>query len=209
MLDHLTALGDRVIWVRGNADCELVSLARGETTAIPDPIAPSAARQLSDHDVALLAELPHPVTVEVYGFGAVLFCHGTPRDDEEVVLVDTGLPRSEAALTGVDPQVANVVCGHTHMPLQRLAHRRLIVNLGSRGHAVRPTGRALGTPERRGRPAAHDELRHRGGVRHDRRRRVSGRPVVGGRLIRSAAGDAHAPTTFAPGDGRDTEAGPR
>lgn len=37
--------------------------------------------------------LSHPVTVEVDGFGPVLFCHGTPRDDEEVVLVDTRLER--------------------------------------------------------------------------------------------------------------------
>jgi hypothetical protein len=30
------------------------------------------------------------VTLDVRGLGEVLFCHATPRDDEEFVLVDTG-----------------------------------------------------------------------------------------------------------------------
>src|SRR5436305_13429849 len=42
VLDRLLGLGDRVTWVRGNADRELVALARGPAEAgdIPDPIAP-------------------------------------------------------------------------------------------------------------------------------------------------------------------------
>lgn len=43
-LDRLLGLGDRVVWVRGNADRTLVDLARGGTTTIPDPIGPSFAR---------------------------------------------------------------------------------------------------------------------------------------------------------------------
>lgn len=39
-LDALSALGERVVWVRGNADRELVTLARAGDAAIPDPIAP-------------------------------------------------------------------------------------------------------------------------------------------------------------------------
>lgn len=33
--------GDRVLWIAGNADRELVEYRRGERTSIPDPIAPS------------------------------------------------------------------------------------------------------------------------------------------------------------------------
>jgi hypothetical protein len=48
---------------------ELVTLARGGTTTIPDPIGRWAAqRRLSDHHVARLAGLPHPVTLDVDGF---------------------------------------------------------------------------------------------------------------------------------------------
>ncbi|HEY3258878.1 MAG TPA: metallophosphoesterase [Pseudonocardiaceae bacterium] len=39
-LDLLVALGERALWVRGNADRELVALAAGGETKIPDPIAP-------------------------------------------------------------------------------------------------------------------------------------------------------------------------
>jgi predicted phosphodiesterase len=101
VLDRLLGLGDRVTWVRGNADRELVELARGrpEAADIPDPIAPWAARQLSPDHVDWLARLPYPVTLAVDGFGDVVFCHATPRDDDEVVVVDSRLDRwAEVAL---------------------------------------------------------------------------------------------------------------
>jgi diadenosine tetraphosphatase ApaH/serine/threonine PP2A family protein phosphatase len=79
------------------------------------------------------------VTLAVKGFGDVLFCHATPRDDEEVVVVDSRLDRWSEVLDGLPEQVMTVVCGHTHMPFTRLAHGRLIVNPGSVGM---PYGRA-------------------------------------------------------------------
>lgn len=132
-LRRLISLGDRVVWVRGNAERELVTLARGGETVIPDPIAPWAARQLSPDLVDLLDRLPHPVTLDVDGFGPVLFCHGTPRDDEEIVLVDSALSRWTDVLAGLPDNVRTVVCGHTHMPFLRMVDRRLIVNPGSVG----------------------------------------------------------------------------
>lgn len=133
VLDRLQSLGERAVLVRGNADRELVTLARGGTVATDDPIAEWAATRIDARHVALLEALPHPVTLEVDGFGPVLFCHGTPRDDEEVVLVDTRLDRWAEVLDGVPDEVRTVVCGHTHMPFVRLAHRRLVVNPGSVG----------------------------------------------------------------------------
>jgi len=139
VLDRLLDLGDRVVWVRGNADRELAELARGMDIPVPDQISPWAASQLSPDHVDWLARLPHPVTLEVDGFGPVVFCHGTPRDDAEVVLVDTRPERWAAVLAGLADQVRTVVCGHTHMPFARLAQRRQIINPGSVGM---PYGRA-------------------------------------------------------------------
>lgn len=133
VLDRLRALGDRALLVRGNADRELVALARGGTTDVPDPVAPWAAARLRPDDVALLAALPHPVELTVRGFGRVVFCHATPRDDEEVVLVDSSLERWAEVLGGLDAGVSTVVLGHTHMPFVRLVDRRLCVNPGSVG----------------------------------------------------------------------------
>lgn len=139
VLDRLLSLGERVTWVRGNADRELAGLALGKDIPVPDEISPWAAHQLSRDHVSLLAGLPHPVTCEVDGFGPVLFCHGTPRDDAEVVLVDTSLERWAEVLSGLPAEVTTVVCGHTHMQFMRLAHGRQIVNPGSVGM---PYGRA-------------------------------------------------------------------
>ncbi|OXM62475.1 metallophosphoesterase family protein [Amycolatopsis vastitatis] len=125
-LDRLQALGDRAIWVRGNADRELAESARGSGMFVPDPIFPWAAKQLRPADLPVLDALPLTVTVD-----GVLFCHATPRDDTEIVLVDSALERWAEVLAGVS--APTVVCGHTHMPFVRLADRRLIVNPGSVG----------------------------------------------------------------------------
>lgn len=133
VLDRLIGLGERVTWVRGNAERDLVALARDPAQPSVYPIDRYAADQLRPDHVALLAGLPHPVTIEIEGFGPVLFCHGTPRDDNEIVLVDTPLERWAEMLAGVPDDVTTVVCGHTHMPFVRLVDRRLVVNAGSIG----------------------------------------------------------------------------
>jgi predicted phosphodiesterase len=169
VLGRLLDLGDKVVWVRGgdasdnipgvrgNADRELVELARGEVDDVGDAIAPWAARQLSPDHVDWLAGLPYPVTLTVDGFGEVVFCHATPRDDQEVVVVDSRLERWAEVLGDLPPEVMTVVCGHTHMPFTRLANTRQIINPGSAGmHALRAPGRALGDPVRwRRRDAPH------------------------------------------------------
>ncbi|GAB3691385.1 metallophosphoesterase family protein [Nocardiopsis oceani] len=142
VLDRFRELGDRAVLVRGNADRELVALARGGSTEIPDPIAPWAAGQLAPPDVELLDHLPHPVELDVRGFGPVVFCHGPPRDDEEVVLVDSSLERWAEVLADLDDRVRTVVMGHTHMPFVRLVDRRVCLNPGSVGM---PYGRAGGS----------------------------------------------------------------
>jgi predicted phosphodiesterase len=138
-IDMLRDLGDRAVWVRGNADRELVACRTGAQTSpgghtsMPDPISPWAAEQLSPEQLELLAGLPLSATVEVNGLGPAVFCHATPRDDEEVVLVDSRPGRWAEVFAGLDQSVRAVVCGHTHMPFSRLADRRLVVNPGSVG----------------------------------------------------------------------------
>ena len=128
-LDLLRGLGERVVWVRGNADRELVEMARGTYDAkAPDAVSPWAAEQLRADQVELLAGLPTTVTI-----GDVLFCHATPRDDEEMVLVDSPISRWAQVFEGLPDEVRTVVCGHTHMPFARQVDRRLVVNAGSVG----------------------------------------------------------------------------
>lgn len=130
-LDLLTSLGGRAIWVRGNAERELVEVARGGDCEFE--VSRWAGRQLRADQVDLLAALPLTVELDISGVGRTLFCHATPRDDEEMVLVDSALSRWSEVFAGLDSDVAAVVCGHTHMPFVRLAHRRLVINPGSVG----------------------------------------------------------------------------
>jgi predicted phosphodiesterase len=128
-----TALAGRAVWISGNADRELVEARRqGKPTGYA--VSDWAAGQLREDQVDHLAGLPGTAELVVGGGpGRTLFCHATPRDDEEIVLVDSRAARWAEVMAGVDPSVETVVCGHTHMPYARIAHGRLIVNPGSVG----------------------------------------------------------------------------
>jgi predicted phosphodiesterase len=130
-LDALTGLGERGVLVRGNADRELTEIAAGAASPYAESV--WAAGRLRPDQLERLAGLPHPVTLTLTGFGPTVFCHGTPRDDEEVVLVDSPPDRWLAVLSELDDGVRTVVCGHTHMPFVRLVDRRLVINSGSIG----------------------------------------------------------------------------
>jgi len=71
VLDRLVGLGDGCVLVRGNADRELVDIVRGGASDHPESM--WAAGQLRDDQVRLLSELPHPVVLDVDGFGPVVF----------------------------------------------------------------------------------------------------------------------------------------
>ena len=202
VLDRLVALGERCVLVRGNADRELVEVARGAVSEYPEST--WAGGQLRTDQVELLDRLPHPVVVEVDGFGPVLFCHGTPRDDNEVVLVDSRLEWWAEVFADLPEDVRTVVCGHTHMPFTRLVDQRLVVNSGSIGM---PYGRAGGSwalladgqVSLRQTPidvnAACAEIEARSGY--------PGRAAWADEYVRSRNSDADAVRAFAPRDGRD------
>jgi predicted phosphodiesterase len=141
-LDRLAGLGDRAIWVRGNADRELAAACDG----VLDPGLPDVVRIPTEYCASrldrrhrdLLAGLPLSVSLAVTGLGPVLFCHATARDDTEIVLVDSGLDKYRAAFDGTDEPT--VVLGHTHMPFDRLAGCRRFVNPGSVGMPYGGTG---------------------------------------------------------------------
>jgi predicted phosphodiesterase len=72
-LERLRALGDRVRWVRGNADRELT---RGEPGLAPEETIEETRRRLTEEQIAFLHGLPPTVQI-----GRVLYCHATPRND--------------------------------------------------------------------------------------------------------------------------------
>ena len=61
----------------------------------------------------------------------VLFCHGSPGSDMEILTGATPQERLREVLAGVQEDV--VVCGHTHMQFDRECDGKRVVNAGSVG----------------------------------------------------------------------------
>jgi predicted phosphodiesterase len=131
-LDRLAGLGDRAVWVHGNCERELITAFDGGEIPGPNGDQARATAALIDRNHRdLLDGLPLTVTLDIDGLGPTLFCHASPRRDDEMLLVDSPPERWAAALEGVEAGV--VVCGHTHMPFDRLMGGRRILNPSSVG----------------------------------------------------------------------------
>ena len=118
-VDRLRGLGERVRFIRGNAD----RAAAGEGAW--------EMERLGAERLEFLAGLPETATIEIEGVGSVLFCHGSPRSDEDIITAVTPDERLGRILAGVAEPV--VVCGHTHHQFDRTAHGIRVVNAGSVG----------------------------------------------------------------------------
>ena len=127
-LERLRGLGERVLWIRGNADRELTH--GEEDRAPPEHLAWVRAR-LSDEEIAFLYGLPPRLMLDIDDLGRVLFCHATPRNDVDVFTSVSPEERVAPLFADVDAEV--VVCGHTHMQFGRSIAGMRIVNAGSVG----------------------------------------------------------------------------
>lgn len=136
-LELLAELGDQAVWVRGNGDRWLVDAFDGTlqpsglSTNAPPAFFEWCAGRLGRNHRDRLAALPFQVTLDIEGLGPVAFVHATARDDNEFILVDSSLDHYREAFASLAEPT--VVVGHTHMPFDRLADRRRVVNPGSVG----------------------------------------------------------------------------
>jgi predicted phosphodiesterase len=136
-MEVLEGLGSRAVWVRGNTDRWLadafdgVFQPSGLSSNPPEAYFTWCATRIGPGHRDRLASLPLSVTLEVDGLGPVAFCHATARDDNEFILVDSPVGHYQAAFAGLAEQT--VVVGHTHMPFDRLADTRRVINPGSVG----------------------------------------------------------------------------
>ena len=106
------------VFVRGNADRESPRAPAGTWEWITS--------SLDSEAVDFLAGLPQAVSL-----GGVLYCHGSPRDDDEILTRVSPDERFRAALEGVEERV--VVGGHTHVQFERTIDGIRFVNAGSVG----------------------------------------------------------------------------
>lgn len=129
-------------FIRGNCERDLLAARRGRgNSALPELVRRQlewTAARLSDEDAKFLSTWPLSIRAEVGGAGNVLFCHGTPRDDNEIFTSRTPDERLLPVFENVPADV--VVCGHTHIPFDRMVGRARVVNAGSVGMPFTATG---------------------------------------------------------------------
>ena len=134
---RLMELSDQAHFIRGNADRELVSAYDSRLPFNPAEENPArffsswSAQQIDQSQRNFLASFEERVVLEVLGLGRVLFCHGSPYSDEQIITMLTPEERLEKILTGVSEKV--VVCGHTHHQFDRQAAGYRVINAGSIG----------------------------------------------------------------------------
>lgn len=119
--------------IRGNADREVATRA-DQDDGLEDWVAEVnvwCADQLDMESRDFLARLPQTEMLTIEAVGDVLFCHGTPRSDEEIVTPLTPDEDVDAVVGGIDQRL--VVCGHTHSQFDRSVRGRRLVNAGSIG----------------------------------------------------------------------------
>jgi predicted phosphodiesterase len=126
VLELLDALGDRAQWIRGNCEAQTP-----HTDALWEQRRLFTLERVGSERHRSLERLPGTLTLDVDGVGATLFCHGSPRSDEEMITALTSEERLREILADV-PE-GSVVCGHTHHQFDRMASGIRVVNAGSIG----------------------------------------------------------------------------
>ena len=124
-----------VDFLYGNCEVAVMQVMAGrEPAAVPKEHQPTirwTAAQLQPEYEKVLTGWPKTVTLDLEKPGTVLFCHGTPRDDNEIF---TRLTSADRLLPIFEPLgVPLVVCGHTHMQFDRMVGTTRVVNAGSVG----------------------------------------------------------------------------
>jgi putative phosphoesterase len=140
-LERLLGLDVPTTFIRGNCDRDVVvTMAGEEPVRVPEQHREAfrwCARQLGPEHQREIETWPLTSRIDHPALGIVVFCHATPRDDNEIVVSTTADSVFERVLDGLGASL--VVCGHTHMQFDRTVGRTRIVNAGSVGM---PMGRS-------------------------------------------------------------------
>lgn len=133
-LDRLKGLDHPTRFISGNGEAAALAVRHGGGKGMfPDAVRPVmewTAAEISGTHAEELAGWPATVTA-VSGARRFLFCHATPRDNNEIFTSLTPLEALEPVFKDVDADV--VVCGHTHLQFRIHVGRVEVVNAGSVG----------------------------------------------------------------------------
>jgi putative phosphoesterase len=141
VLDVLFAMKAPTQFIRGNCEAAVLDhVAHTTSRALPKSAIEATAwtaEQLEPDDLRAFGSWPKTMRVRVDGIGDVLFCHATPRDEDEIFTRRTPEPLLVPLFCGHGASA--VVCGHTHMQFDRMIGGVRVINAGS-------VGMPFGTP---------------------------------------------------------------
>jgi predicted phosphodiesterase len=124
-------------WIRGNGEREVAASVGAGPPAPDDPAAVTAAYTAAELGERAVPLGDLPLTLELDG---VLYCHATPRSDEEMLTRISPDDRYADALK--DVEAAIVVAGHTHQQHDRTVGTVRFINAGSVGMPYEGDGAA-------------------------------------------------------------------
>lgn len=134
ILERLVHLDHPTRFISGNGETAALAVrAGGGLGMYPEAVRPVmewTGGQISEAHAHMLAGWPATYTT-VTGNVRVLFCHATPRDNNEIFTSLTPLQQLEPVFGNVDADL--VVCGHTHFQFRLQVGRTRVVNAGSVG----------------------------------------------------------------------------
>jgi putative phosphoesterase len=127
-LDRLAALPQELHWVIGNCDREVLDTRAGGVPA--SEMVQFTAEHLTDRHFDLLRRSQPTVTLSTSDEEPLLFCHGSPRADTDVITRISPAARVLPMLVGTN---GIVIGGHTHQQFDRTFDGRRFLNGGSVG----------------------------------------------------------------------------
>jgi predicted phosphodiesterase len=123
-----------VQYILGNGEVALLDEMAGRAPKVPEQVRSIiqwCAKELGPEGQRWFAGWPETLRMNIDRLGGVLFCHATPRNENEIFLRTTAVERLSPVFAAVD--AALVVCGHTHMQFDRKVGAVRVINAGSVG----------------------------------------------------------------------------
>lgn len=135
--ETLTLLRDLKIpvhYILGNGEVAVLTEMAGGVPAVPEQyrgVIRWCAEELQPEGARWFADWPKIYRMNVAELDDVLFCHATPRNENEIFLRTTAEEKLLPVFAAVQAPI--VVCGHTHMQFHRMVGGVRVVNAGSVG----------------------------------------------------------------------------
>lgn len=138
VLDRLDRITVPVHWIRGNGEREVgaaVKAADPDPRDVPAVTAALTAAEIGAERALALGDMPLTTSID-----GVVFCHASPRSDEEMLTRLT--PEADWVQALRNPSAGLVVGGHTHQQDDRVVGETRFINAGSVGMPYEGDGAA-------------------------------------------------------------------